>query len=100
MSNVTTQIAFESELTTAGVRSTLNDRGHVETNSIPVIDVSRNAELVHEINSPLAYSLLSAQIALRTLSDDADPAVRRCIERAIEGIHRASVAARELLRRD
>jgi len=59
---------------------------------------ARRADLVHEINSPLAYSLLSAQIALRSLRDDDDPAVRRCIERAIEGIHRASLAARELLR--
>ena len=58
------------------------------------------ADLVHAINSPLAYSLLSAQIALRSLNDDDNPAVRRCIERAIEGIHRASTAAHGLLSRE
>src|SRR4051812_30290441 len=55
------------------------------------------AGVVHEVNSPLAVSLLSAQLAMRTLPADTDPKLRRCIERTIDGIRLASSAVKEML---
>jgi signal transduction histidine kinase len=56
------------------------------------------AGFVHEVNSPLATALLSAQVALRSLSSTADPRARRCLAFTMEGIETAAQAMRRILR--
>ena len=55
------------------------------------------AGAVHDVNGPLAVSLLSAQLALRTLPADSDAALRLALERTIDGIRTAASAVREVV---
>lgn len=57
------------------------------------------ADLVHEINGPLAVAMLNTQLALRSIDATADPKAKRLLERAVSTIQDAANAIRSVVRR-